>query len=852
MAPDTGIRSLQGSTAPWPEQIEYACLTLRIDLKTLLDPQCVDSASATVDEDIGDPRIDWTFKWVLRSLESGSEGLNERSLHPESWYLLLALMQRSSVQRFASSLRDSKFVEIIHRTFIHMGDESASALEGYAGDDHDSTPEPERSSKKRKRAANDRQQRPYGGVDALFMSVCKVLSYINDIITNWSEKVGYAVEHLKHATKFPLQAMADILGHGFYIGNALLHCSSSLSQPKHSSKTSQPRNWAASDFDQYLQPLISTWHRSTSQFSDAKRSESNTAFLKTCAINGLLFLSTCMETHANDDFFRSTKELLIRHVTRPYRQKFVEAGGTGKSHELLSPKEFVKAIGQAIQKRRLTKRLPRLKPDKKTQNHKICGLLSLIFALGVESSPRHSSVQRQKEDSWLEALLSDLLQVLRHLFEAGFIQYDPRVEARLSKFLLEQCDTDKVTIRAEIIEDILKSSSGIFDVNNDRHIEWDLVGYCMSLDTDVFIVPKIKHSKDGAKRKKNEYLKALLSNIIENPPEDLPIRQNVIRYVVVGLLDGFSKARSLPMFLDIWTSQCKKAIKWRKQLKKVKDSQLQHYSSAWEDDLLMHESASRLQNLTPIQRADAIVALSQQLQDHWDLDSQMPQLLVLEAVMRSAKNDAESEAFSKCLAPLLHRLTVIVTSNKHQNMWRVWRLLSIVQQRRHDLNIPLGTDEDWRRLMDEVLYTLSQCENWPMYARAESVKPNSFMEVDGVDSLAGNTEAPVIFGNPSTTSEGILIDSNNRAVQYYAFTFLVTSVLLDSHEDFTDGLDKAVKIILSKVEAFCRGIQLDMFRTAPYQEDANKSFTPGSCIRSTESLYIGCISVIVSNLTLFG
>ena len=881
--PEHSIRSLDQSIAPWPQQIEKVCAILQIDLDHTWQKHCDISASLKGSGDSGDPRVDWALKWILRSLEPRGEEPNERSLHYKSWDLLYELMKRSSVARIAKTIRESKFVEIVHRTFAWMGDQSAAALGKEPGfsrmrDGVAASTESEEESRKRKRneehTKHAARKFPNGGIDMLFTSVCANFSHMNHLIKTGSESVGYAVEHLKHAVKFPPQAMADILGNAFYVANALVHCMSWLSWPATSDQSHVRFQWKESGFEPYLTPLIDIWDRSTSRSARSDPQDSHIAFRKSCSISALLLVHTCSQTQTAGTLFDKLRLLLINHVTLPYRQSVFERKKTAEIGEQNGEDAMIQELSAGLRRRRLTKSLRKSKYDQKTQDHKNDALLSILFTFGVESYPRHSAPLRQKENPWLETLLLDLIQVIEAMRIQGSFEDDKRAERRLTRYMLETCDNENVRLDTKVLQDLVRKASGLFDEGANPHLEWDLIGYSLSLDPDVFVITKVQEH-DGSKKKlkSNEYLEALLTGLMKDVPEQPKVRNNIARYVVIGLMDGFLKARDLPRFLILWEKQSGKAIKWRKHLREERGPNSKQMISVWEDDQVLHEAVTRLQHLTSTQLKDAMGSLSDDLRNHKSFDSRIPQLIILEALVQSAQSEDQIDELSNSIVSLSANVIETLSakgSSQSKDAWRCWRILAAIQQRLQPAPVKLGGDAgvEGRHIVDQALKMLSELPKWNFVVSPDSigqvksmkskpVKTTIAAKADNDDhdqsqipegfanTITGYIVDPIV-GNPSTTAIGIVSETENFAQQYIAFVLLISLHLSVPGPRKANHLINAVNYILDALEPLCQKVEIDVFGHFQYEQDELKSFTPGSSIPSIESLYIGCTLLVIS------
>lgn len=375
---------------------------------------------------------------------------------------------------------------------------------------------------------------------------------------------GYAVEHLKMALKASPEQATELLGTSFSIINYTLQSVVNGLGRVHgdffkrfigpwveiwTSRSKRPGE-ASVEVRYFVSITLCTMHAYSNQFDFAAR----------CLIPALEVLTTLTQPTASTEdlaWINSTIDaLLLQHVILPARDSFEVSR---------KPRSAIDDENTIIEIKKL---LAPLREHNFTSVHQNPSRLedtpsvhpiALLYGIIIKHTPLSTSKQRSANKPWLQFMFDHLLK------QDSDLPNIPSNKSTLSqgfalatKQMLEILARSGMSPGTATLDRVLTQVSHILDETSDR-INWDIVGLCLRIDPDVFVVPYVSGlASHSATRSPNRLLAALFARLSRTtePSQEASTESitELVRSVLVPLVNGFAHARDLTGFVNYWRS----------------------------------------------------------------------------------------------------------------------------------------------------------------------------------------------------------------------------------------------------------------------------------------------------------
>ncbi|KAL8677834.1 MAG: hypothetical protein Q9186_005779 [Xanthomendoza sp. 1 TL-2023] len=507
------------------------------------------------------PCEEWTLRWLLKKFER-SEGC----LDIELWSLFRELLPRVPLANLARLLRDHGFLDILLTT-LEFFEESVIGAEKKGDKDpkcytSGKSPSatnptsatlrtsvvPPRPSKKRKldkSMIKCDSSLPEKDPDlSSFRLVCSILRQMQALGRNNSH--GYSVEHLRMALRASPEQAAELLGRSLNITKYTLqnfnHASGKLSNEL---------------FNDLMDPWVEIWKLRSLRAGDASI---EMVFAARCLIPALEVLTALNELKPSNeglDISSHTLEaLLLQHVILPAKDSFE---GSKKAHSALENGNKSIDINKLL--------APLREHDFTSMSHALSWLkyphsdhpIARFYGIIMEHAPLTTSKQRIANRPWLQFMFEYLSEQNPMLSTASSQDSVLSQGSFLAtKQMLKAIADSGTKLGTATLERVLMQISQILD-DTSNQVNWDIVGLCLKVDPDVFVVPDVPNlAGHPVTRKPNKFLTALLARLSlvtasSQVTSDASMAE-ILQNVLVPLVGGFAHARDLIGFVSHWKS----------------------------------------------------------------------------------------------------------------------------------------------------------------------------------------------------------------------------------------------------------------------------------------------------------
>ena len=818
--------NLEKSTETWHAQIAKATSILGLDLDEAWRYTLQNTETCLLTSDIVvDPRVDWALRWLLKKLDPSGSQLSEESKTYKSWLLLRELIARCPTATVARLLRAHHFVTTAETTLLFMRDVTAQNLEGSNDVDEDQvqTTSTEATSRKRKRPGSDsppaKVSTQISNLGALFIAFCGALGQVMALTKQ--STVGsqdYAIEHMRYAMKPLPESAANILGSGLYVVNDLIQDPKLSSRLTSTELLSLHREMEKTAYQSALNPLVELWDLQSSRSQDSSTYMKHRAYMTICTVPSLQLLQTCKEwVYQEKDVEPVTKileRLLTDHVINPTRNASLPGTGQTGSNGFEVYPPLSDDLIRALKARPLAHRLLGNRADMKTKDHMQLSLLSLLFSLAVNCRPRYTPKLRQIEDTWLEKLFFQLDTVGAPDQRPVPLSNARKSHRRLLRWLLQNAVDASVSFSVSALEQVLENASGLFENHANQQLDWTIISLCLSIDADVFVIPgnQAQASSNRFTRPPNKNLKALLEAVTHYQASEIKERHSIISTTLTPLVSGFAQARDLPGFIGHWGEQLDVV-----QHKQTNES---GQDSIWEDDALRLEVSSRVDALAPSQILDLLsdflngpeASISQSFKYG---PISLRQIMICDVIFGGINRE---ENIDKITHQAESSFVFVVECLRKPGTefsryaWRLWRILTIIIDR-------------WslRRVYRNINHAIPSAirQAWTL------LKEIPLWDPDSRETQCDFTE------------------------HYQAFQFMLSCCSVGGAFEKLFGslrkAEKAIQRLLDIMHPLCQRIEYDIWGNFQCSKHDRASFMPGARITSLESLYLACVSCLLSN-----
>ncbi|KAJ5950483.1 uncharacterized protein N7479_008896 [Penicillium vulpinum] len=631
------------------------------------------------------PKEEWVLRWLLKRLRSGK---NYR-VDAASFLLLRQLIDLISPKNLAAILKDQKFLSILCDTFEDLEADIFSglgnALAALSSDSESShtlsgspTPDDRRGTqgKKRKRMTtendadamdvdtDEQRQNPA----ACFLTFIRALDCLHGFVTLTHRTTGtdgVANSHLKLALRGEPEAISMLLGRAFRVAAV------AAKQFSHEGKTTDLQHLL------YVFPsIVELWESRSYREDDMDNKSSNEFFARHCFAHALR-LQICLRSAKLDTDERATllhaiERIIALHVLLPARAAFFERGSSGIDYSQDEPDwSSVKPVTDTF--RPIIREFAVAKENKASNEAcmhpwRSVELLPELFDNAVRAVPRDVFRRQTHEAPWLETLFVAVAELaFSTAKEEDFATFSSKFISVLEQLLQVALDR-KVGLSLHTIL-AHANYTGLFEQGLEK-VQWNVTALFISLGVDIFL-------PNSGLRDSRKLLDALLDKILlqwretgSRKRKDYDIIKNK---VVLPLLRGFTAARDLPTFMEIWHNQLVIVEEARQD-----NSNLSLFS-VWEDDELADAYSELMRTaLTEAHIAAQMRTAASETRAENGKFAETPlsyaKFVIVEASFRGRVSMfPESETI---LTSLLETITSTLSSKQALHWrWRLWRLV---------------------------------------------------------------------------------------------------------------------------------------------------------------------------------
>ena len=381
--------------------------------------------------------------------------------------------------------------------------------------------------------------------------------------------------------------------------------------------------------------------------------------------------------------------LIAAHVVLPARVSFFERGGSGIDYSADEPDwDAVKPVTETF--RPLLDETVGLE-IKGTASWKIAELMPDLFGIAARATPRDTFRRQTHESPWLETLFVAVAELAYSLVkEENPSTYVPEFSGILEQLLQVVHDRD-----VNLTLPTLLTHAGYTGLLKESlaQVEWKLTAMLIKLGVDIFL-PNSGFSDS------KKLLDALLEKIMMHRRSGTFDNYDIIKNgIVIPLMRGFTAARDLPTFMEIWYSQLTVIEEAR-----LHDSSLSYFS-VWEDDDLCNVFSELIQ--TPFMDAHTVAQVQAAAKELKSADreistspSSYAKLVVLEASFRRRKlNQAVA---GESLRSIVEAMSATLSSQQSLHWrWRLWRFT------RNLLENNLSIDNELDKYIGDLVETVA-------------------------------------------------------------------------------------------------------------------------------------------------
>ncbi|KAL8815983.1 MAG: hypothetical protein Q9223_004941 [Gallowayella weberi] len=713
------ILLLDKSTQPLALQIREACKILGIQL-----PAAAETSHQQERSTRAGPREEWALRWLLKKLEHP-----EACLDLDLWSLFRELIPRLPLANLARLLRDhgflaillttlSSFEERVDRTNEKRHKDAQSYTSGKLSDAAESTSstlgtsvEHRRPSKKRKLdepmiSCNPSLPKKKPDFLASFLLVCNTLRQLQALGRDHSH--GYAVEHLRMALKASPEQAAGLLGRSLNIIKYMLRI------PNH--------GWVNVP-DEFFQDLMNPWievwtvrsKRAGNASIEVRFFICHNAYSAHAYTDQMLFTAGCLtpalevltqlygSTASKEDLDpakRTLQALLLQHVIFPAK----------KSFEL--SKEVNPALDTETKSTDINELLAPLREHNFTSMYHIPSWLNhphsdhpitRFYRIIMDHTPLTTAKQRIANRPWLQFMFEFLSEQGSVLSTAS--SQDSMLSQGSSlatKQMLSALAESGIKLETATLERALTHFSHILDESSNQ-IDWDIVGLCLKVDPDVFVVPDVPNlATHSVTRTPNKFLTALLTRLSlvtesSHVTSDANMAK-ILQDVLVPLVGGFARARDLNGFVNYLKSNLIQSDKTftEPSTQPISTFSLESRSIAedphciWEHEGLVKAVADQVefhltagQIKTILQEANVALESARESSDPNSRSAFSANLVILDCILSGCTNE---NTISKLSMAALDTYMAMLGLCEAQGLprnhrWRLWRCIATVKNR---------------------------------------------------------------------------------------------------------------------------------------------------------------------------
>lgn len=659
-------------------------------------------------------RAEWVLRWALDKLKDETTAGTTARGTVALWTLLDWMLGVLPVSRSAPHLRDAAFPAILERALIeHFDQVQPTSIPddiemGHVSGSSETTGEPTKPSKKRKRGAaganGSTEQITLGPskLQKLFLTIRMVIKSITrSTIAPGQSQDTVQAELMKLVLRTESARAASILKSWLVTIEKLLAMAPSTSGNQH--------------IDEFvdLSVVVDIWELRTVAASDEAGSSAED-FSTACLVPALTLLNTLKalrsihpDRSVSFSIHHTTKaieKLLAKHLFAPARAQFLAdadkvAESTSKYREatLLSSNlaPLRAKLLQAAQIEDQGEVIP-------AELAALSGASAQLLGLAIRISPSRTPRGKLAEKPWIEAVFVALVECAGCTLTTPPEFVTSRTAIEVLSHAISILQLHSVSIKSGILKDLFWYHSGVrYPLRKEKQVHWSLIAALIELDSSVFVTePKglsgshKAQPADLAEVIFEEVSKAQFegsgfvekvdwheSKSTKQPQTD---RTFILERVIVLLMAGFAKNRNLLGFLRRWDDQLVKS--YRHENRKA----LQECGNLiWEDHTINQALAQLFeQSLTQGQIATLIQEHSKRMEELGSAltteakqDVNLKKLaaykkaassaVIIPAILQSVNSDGFIEALKPQFLSLLQSYSTWVQNDRYSSHTRL-------------------------------------------------------------------------------------------------------------------------------------------------------------------------------------
>ncbi|KAL2869288.1 ribosome biogenesis protein URB2 [Aspergillus lucknowensis] len=735
------------------------------------------------------PKEQWVLRWLLKKLKTGKS----YRVEPAAFLLLRQLIELIPRKTLASILKDQKFLaildhaitDLVHNILTGLRDgtadlplsgsessrtlsESSHAYEGF-----------DKKGRKRKRTGGngqdamdvDEQPRTPASCFSAFTGLLDCLYNLVALANQTAEGNEATGSHLRHALRGEPQPAAVMLGRSFTLA------SFAILRFRHAQKAAELQHLF------YVLPsLLRVWEWRSHRQDDPDQRSSNESFATHSSQSALRLLqcvrATQLDTDERTQLLSGVERLVALHVVLPARAGFFSRGGAGIDYSSNEPDwSSVKPISDTFRPILCTAEPPSwdgMNPQTAEKGlWNTAELIPEFFDVASRSVPRDTFRRQTDEATWLETLFVAVAELAFSLIKSegtsAFLPTFVGVLERLFRVALKrkvQLSLHTLLTHA-VYTGLLKD--GLVQV------EWNLTALLIELGVDMFL-------PNSGLADSNKYLEALLAKIILHWRSGSPTdgSYEIIKTgIILPLLRGFTAARDLATFMEIWYQQLTDIEELR-----MRESDLGPFT-VWEDDDLCSAYGELMRN--PLNQKLAVAQLRAAASEIRGDDGEIAatgeaygQIVIMESGYRKRTIDlADANAD---LESVINTVTYILSSDRFPHRrWRLWKMARNLIEN----NVQKNSTDLSTHLMNLIapaaksIHLRHQESSNIVYARLECIEAYKFILaiIKHTPDTANGNEFPTVM---EETANFIKTISVNNALQSMSSPWNGRSESIDS------------------------------------------------------------------------
>lgn len=391
--------------------------------------------------------------------------------------------------------------------------------------------------------------------------------------------------------------------------------------------------------------------------------------------------------------------MLFTHILSPIRQCFFRDKGTYK-HADSTKFALVALIGELI-----GPVLQTLNPDLPNDDDYTYESLPLLLEMTVKFSPQRTPKQQTAENEWLQAFWHQLLQIIPLLASGSEVSTTHREFRIMLRQMLDVAVNNAVMLHDVALVDIIKRQSGVFALDKEDYIDWDLIGLCMKVSSTLFTtsssVNKLKedHERSEATKIFPKLLRVITEIGFKDPNVPSGTYDKLLQGIVLPSIAAFHLARDLPGFIEHWKQQL--TVYHESRASWIGSGRCsQAATGIWEDDEVVHSISTKLDSaLTTEQLIKSLKKFSQSLRKPSELSAESSNeniahyhtdLVILDCLIDGVTSDGGLNALRETVQPICADLCTFIMSldgRSDLHSWRRWRIMTTIRHRWSQLSV---------------------------------------------------------------------------------------------------------------------------------------------------------------------